>query len=402
MHKKYHKDECIFLQGETGDCAYIIEEGSIDIFIHADGGQKWSSRLKERAIFGEMSLMDDQRRSATAIAVEDTKLIVVSKEYFNEKLARSEPLVSLLAKNLLLRYREMRSRLDGVLHTHSIEGELLIDEKFRAQIERDAELAAQLVKAENELMEAMSLKQFELFYQPIVSLKDRRIVGCESLIRWRHPEKGMIPPLSFIPRAEENGMIILLGLWVIEEACRAYKRIKETTNLDLGYVSVNLSSRQFEQKSLLESIKKIYELTDVDIPKIRYEITESAMGKPEQTIHVLEHLREMGSCIAIDDFGTGYSNFAYLHHFPIGTLKIDRSFISVMHKSPKNYQIVNSLCVLAKSLNMNIVAEGIETEEDHQVVQKMGIEYGQGYLYSRPLPEADFCKALIKNNKINS
>lgn len=402
MHRQYYKGECVFLQGETGNCAYIIEEGSIDIFMNADDGPKFISRLKGHAIFGEMSLMDDQCRSATAIAAEDTKLIVVSKEYFNEKLARTEPLVSLLAKSLLLSYREMRSRVDGVPQTRSIEGETLIDEKFRAQAEKDAASAIQQVKAENELMQAMALNQFELFYQPIVSLKDRRIVGCESLIRWRHPERGMIPPMSFIPRAEENGMIIPLGLWVIEEACHAYKRIKKATNVDFGYISVNLSRRQFEQNSLLESIKKIYEITNVDISKIRYEITESTMGKSEQTIHVLEYLRTLGSCIAIDDFGTGYSNFVLLHSFPIDTLKIDRSFISIMHESPKNYQIVNNLCALAKSLHMNVVAEGIETEEDHRVIQNMGIEYGQGYLYSRPLPEADFCRALLTNDKINS
>lgn len=398
MYKQYRKGECVFLEGETGECAYIIETGSIEIFIRADGRQKLISRLRERAIFGEMSLMDDQVRSATAIAAEDTKLIVISKAYFNEKLVRSEPLVALLAKSLLLRYREMRARLDAMLAPLSMENELMVPGTIHTT-EKDAESAVQQVKAENELTQAMFLKQFELVYQPIVSLKDRRIIGCESLIRWRHPERGMIPPLSFIPRAEQNGMIIPLGLWIIEEACRASKRIQEATGLDLGYISVNLSSRQFEPNTLLESIQKIYEATSVDTTKIRYEITESTlMVQPEQTIKVLDRLRAMGSCIAIDDFGTGYSNFAYLHRFPLDTLKIDRSFIAVMHQSPKNHQIVNSLVVLAKSLQMNVVAEGIETEEDHRAIQKIGIDYGQGYLYSRPISEADFCKVLIKTN----
>jgi diguanylate cyclase len=397
MQKTFKKGESVFLEGEPGHCAYIIEQGKVYLFILIEGKQKLISELHDGAVFGEMSLIDNQLRSATAIAAEDTKLIVIPTRYFNEKIETADQFIAMLLKMTLQRYREMRERLEHILADSALTSELIVFKKSTTDCEQDSFVTVRQLEAESNLKYALEHYQLELFYQPIISLHNNKVVGCESLIRWNHPNQGLISAIDFIGLAEETGLIVPIGLWIVEESCKAFVRFQQTEH-NFSFISINLSGRQFVPFDLVSNIKEIFEKNFIDPKKIKFEITESIlMSNPLKTASILNDLKALGVKIAIDDFGTGYSSFSYLHRFPIDTLKIDRAFISTMVENSKSFEIVKSLCILAKSIGMTIVAEGIESEREHQLLIDMGVDYGQGYFYSKPKPEYELHDFLIKN-----
>ncbi|MGE7272552.1 EAL domain-containing protein [Brevibacillus panacihumi] len=241
---------------------------------------------------------------------------------------------------------------------------------------------------ENELRKAIEQKHFEIYYQPKMDIGSKQLVGMEALVRWIHPELGMIPPNRFIPIAEETGMILPLGEWILREACRQNKEWHEQ-----GYelkVSVNLSARQIYQKDLVENIRQILNDTKLDPKWLELEITESIFVKMEEATPVLQEIREEGIQISIDDFGTGYSSFSYIKSLPVDTIKIDASFIRDVHHNQESQAIVKAIVTIAESLNMNVVAEGIELTDQAEALQLNGCDQGQGYLFSKPLAKQDF------------
>jgi len=243
-------------------------------------------------------------------------------------------------------------------------------------------------------------QEFELHYQPIVCLKDNKLSGFEALIRWNHPEKGRISPAEFIPVAEETGSIVEIGMWTLRQACTQLKEWQEKNNSDLSLtVSVNLSVKQFAQADLIEQIDLILQETGLEGQNLKLEITESAIvDNNELAIGILEQLKARGIQLLIDDFGTGYSCLSYLHRFPIDTLKIDRSFISRITDAGENIEIVEAIIKLAHNLNINVVAEGIETENQLKRIKALGCEFGQGYLFSKPLEKNAAEEMLSKFN----
>ena len=300
-------------------------------------------------------------------------------------------MVLLLLNVVLNHYSKLRDKLENVLSGESIDKPVESNEISSLVHEKDRTLIAERLHAENNLQNAFEQGDLELFYQPIISLEDNKIAGCESLIRWRDAERGLIPPCEFIGLSEEMGLIVPIGLWCIEQACRSYKRFNELINLNSFFVSVNLSGRQFESTGLAADVKEIFDESEIDPARIKFEITESIlMANPSLTASTLYEFKEMGVMIAIDDFGTGYSSFSYLHRFPIDSIKIDRAFISTMIDNPKSYEIVRTLCLLADSLNMIVIAEGIEQDSENNSLRDLEAEFGQGYLYSKPLPEKEF------------
>jgi EAL domain-containing protein (putative c-di-GMP-specific phosphodiesterase class I) len=394
MNQKVNKDATIFHEGEPGNCAYIIEKGSVELSILINGSPKKISTLQEGSIFGEMALIGDHLRTGTAVAAEETWLIEIPEKYFEEKLESSDKFICVLLKLILQRYIEMRTRLDKILTKSQCDASLVIMENALFEGKGNSIDTARQLEAENNLKKAFEAGQMELFYQPIITLADLKVSGCESLIRWRHPKLGLIPPMEFIGLAEESGLIIPIGLWIIREATQACQRLL-CNNEDFTFVSINLSGKQFNNGDLTQNIKCIFEEQNIQPEKIKFEITESIlMANPLDIAESLHALKKFGSTIAIDDFGTGYSSFSYLHRFPIDTLKIDKSFVSTMLDNSKSYEIVKSLCVLAKAIGMSIVAEGVETAEEHKLLSEMGVDYGQGYFYAKPMPESEFCSFL--------
>ncbi|MCU0539260.1 MAG: EAL domain-containing protein [Desulfobacterales bacterium] len=254
------------------------------------------------------------------------------------------------------------------------------------------EKAQHLLQQETDLRKAVQGDQFENHYQPIVRLSTAEVVGFEALIRWAHPETGMVYPGAFISTAEDAGLIIPITRLTVERACRDLQGWQQIlgTELDLT-VSVNISSRHFLQPSLLDDLRKILDQSGLPPHLLKLEITETAlMEEADDTIRLAHRLRDFGIRLMIDDFGTGYSSLSYLQRLPIDTLKVDRSFISRIHEEPEsNRNIVEAIVSLAHKLGMSVVAEGIETPEQKAVLLEMGCDYGQGYLFARPMPKAD-------------
>jgi diguanylate cyclase (GGDEF)-like protein len=228
----------------------------------------------------------------------------------------------------------------------------------------------------------------QLFYQPIVRLTTERVIGFEALVRWQHPELGMVSPAKFISMAEETGLIIQLGWWVLREACQQMHSWQtHFPNLGPLIINVNLSSKQFSTSGLTEHIRQILQETQLDPVHLKLEITESTvMENASAVVGMLRQIRKLGIQLAIDDFGTGYSSLSYLPRFPINTLKIDRSFVKKMGTSDDGPEIIRTILALAHNLGMDVTAEGVETAEQAAQLLEMKCEYGQGYFFSKPLP----------------
>lgn len=258
--------------------------------------------------------------------------------------------------------------------------------------------AVTLLQLETDLRTAIERNELMMYYQPIVNLDSMKIFGFESLIRWNHPTRGLVPPNEFIPVSEQTGFIVPLTLWVLETSCRQMVEWhrQNPLNKDL-IVSINISGKHFAQKNLVEQISNILCETGINPACVKLELTESAvMENAESVISMMRQIRELGIQLSIDDFGTGYSSLSYLHRFPINTLKVDRSFVSTMEDGTENGEIVRTVISLAKTLRLNVVAEGIETIHQLHQLRILGCEYGQGYLFSRPVP-ADEAVKLIED-----
>ncbi len=256
------------------------------------------------------------------------------------------------------------------------------------------------LQLEVDLYEAIENQEFELYYQPIISLKTGKLSGFEALVRWNSPIRGFVSPGVFIPTAERTSSIIPLGEWILKQACeQMYQWQQECSDGNSLFISINLSVRQFEQKDLIEKIQHILDTTGLPPQNLKLEITESmVMDNVESAIAILEKLKSLGIRLSMDDFGTGFSSFSYLHRFPMDTLKIDRSFVSNLSKSTKNREIVSSIIMLAHKLNMDVIAEGIETSEEQDILHAFNCEYGQGYLFSKPITTEATGQLLKKFN----
>ncbi|MFZ6758044.1 EAL domain-containing protein [Undibacterium sp. Ji50W] len=243
---------------------------------------------------------------------------------------------------------------------------------------------------EGALRRGLERHEFTLHYQPKIELASGRIVGAEALVRWHHPQIGLIHPIEFIPLAEETGLIIPLGEWVLAEACRQQVSWKKAGLADLK-IAVNMSPRQFRQEDLSERVASIFTETGADPAQVTLELTESmVMQDVNSTLVALRALKNLGLSISLDDFGTGYSSLSYLRRFPIDELKIDKSFINDIHENPDDAAIASAIIAMALSLGLSVVAEGVEKKEQAERLRKMGCSQVQGYYFARPMDAAGF------------
>jgi diguanylate cyclase (GGDEF)-like protein len=249
------------------------------------------------------------------------------------------------------------------------------------------ERATERLELESELRRAIDQGELRIHYQPIIALETGNVTEVEALVRWDHPVRGIMPPLRFIPLAEETGLILPLGQWVLEESCRQARAWQKEFPSDPPLtVSVNLSARQFAQADLVNDVARVLKETNLSPCSLKLEITESLMMvNPESTRFKLAALRDIGVRLAVDDFGTGYSSMAYLSRFPLDTLKIDKSFVGGLGEQTEADAIVRAIITLAKTLNLHVTSEGIETAEQLMRLNNLGSDLGQGYFFSRPL-----------------
>ena len=253
------------------------------------------------------------------------------------------------------------------------------------------EAANERLYIENELRIAIKAQQFTLHYQPQVNSESGEVVGYEALIRWFHPSEGTIPPSKFIPIAEATGLIVELGAWVLEEACHFSRRLKAAGKI--ANVSINLSARQFKDAQLIRTLSDIIDRTEMEPTLLHLELTESMlMGDVEAAIIQLRDIKALGVSLSIDDFGTGYSSLSYIKRFPVDILKIDRSFVKDIPEDPNDMEITAAIIAMAQKLNLQVIAEGVETEAQMTFLAKNNCYIVQGYYYSPPLSEAEILR----------
>jgi diguanylate cyclase (GGDEF)-like protein len=255
--------------------------------------------------------------------------------------------------------------------------------------------AMQRLDLENQIRSALKNQEFIVYYQPKVNLVSGQCQGMEALVRWQHPQRGLIAPSEFIPLAEETGLIIQLDEWVVRTACLQFKAWK-ANDFPVNNLSVNISARHFKEGGLLTHCKKIIQETEITPRHIEIELTESALVDNYQSAKkILNEIHEMGVRIALDDFGTGYASMSYLKEFPFDTVKLDRSFVQGIPDDRESTAIVKAMIELAKALNLNIVAEGIETDQQKYFLTDHGCSFGQGYLWSKPVSAEEFEKKFF-------
>lgn len=269
---------------------------------------------------------------------------------------------------------------------------MIFTQSIREQIER-----RQLIQ--QSLLKAIECEQFELYYQPKIGGLSRKVCGYEALVRWHHPDLGMLSPTEFIPIAEENGSILSLGDWIFEKACLYANKLNTLGFTDLP-VAVNISAVQLSDPDWLNRVKLTLEKTQLPHHLIEFELTESQLLTDiENSTDSINYLRSLGIKVALDDFGTGYSSLSYLRNLPLDTLKIDRSFVSHLKKNHESYDlaIVKAVTTLAKQLGMSLVAEGVEQIDQEKILTEIGCDQLQGYLYSKPIPAEAFLELCVKN-----
>jgi diguanylate cyclase (GGDEF)-like protein len=249
------------------------------------------------------------------------------------------------------------------------------------------EKALRFLQIETDLRYAIERDEFFLVYQPIVDLENSNLLGFEALIRWQHPDRGLVSPLEFISIAEEIGMIAPIGEWCLQTACRQLNLWQKNCGFSKDlWVSVNVSTKQFMQTDLVSLVSKTLIETELSPNCLKLEVTESAMVEDiEFAVNVMQKLKQIGVKLSIDDFGTGYSSLSYLHRLPLSSLKIDRSFVNQMNDSEENQEIIKTIVALAKSLNLETIAEGIETIDQMADLKALSCQFGQGYYFAKPL-----------------
>jgi diguanylate cyclase (GGDEF)-like protein len=256
-----------------------------------------------------------------------------------------------------------------------------------------------VVKIETHLRKALQQNEFKLHYQPLVNLSNGKIFGFEALIRWHNSELGVISPVDFIPLAEEIGMIIPLGEWVLKEACSKMKTFSKICKEPIK-IAVNISSKQFQDDNFIEIVQKVLSETKLPPTQLELEITESvSLENIERVILKLNSLRDMGISISIDDFGTGYSSISYLKYLPVNTLKIDKSFVQNMLTNMKDLALVESVISLAKSFGFNVIAEGVENNDQLKLLKSLDCLSAQGFWFSKPVPMKDVYRIFEENKK---
>jgi EAL domain-containing protein (putative c-di-GMP-specific phosphodiesterase class I) len=252
------------------------------------------------------------------------------------------------------------------------------------------------LRMETDLRTAVERGEFELYYQPMVQLETGRVTELEALLRWRHPTRGIVPPLEFIPLAEETGLIVPIGSWVLADACRQVREWQQRFPREEPLtLSVNLSVKQFAQPDFVAHMVAIVRTSGLDPRCLKLEITESiAIEDPERTQGMLDELRGLGVRMYLDDFGTGYSSLGQLHRLSLDAIKIDRSFVMRMTEGPMHWQLVHTVRNLARNIGVTVIAEGVETAEQLAELRELGCESAQGYLFSRPVPADEMARML--------
>lgn len=378
----FEPGDVIMQQGDVGDNAYLIEDGQVEVFVRQGSGEQILGTRGTGAIVGEMAIIDSKPRTASVRAVTPCTLLAISRDDFERRLAHADPVMKMVMHVILSRYRGLLQGRDT-----SIEQESEASEKASGVSEK----AFETIRMAHDFREAILGYQLRLHYQPIVDIGSQKVAGFEGLMRWHHPTKGMVSPGVFIPIAEDSGLIVHASRWALREAVYMLNRLKHEHGLaDPWFISLNFTGLDLAAEDFADHVAETLQGTGIHPSRIKLEITERMLiDDPDGAVSTLKRCREAGLTVALDDFGTGYSSLSYLHKFPIDTMKIDRSFVIDMVTNAASLTLVKTIIALAKGLGMSVVAEGVEKQEESDLLRLHGCEMVQGYLYAKPMAEPD-------------
>ena len=392
FRQQFSNGDTIFLEGSMGDCAYLIESGSVEITIQQRGKPIVLATRSKGEIFGEMAIVDNQPRSASARAIGNVELLIVSQDLFKYRLELIDPVLQLVLRTILERFRETLMRLKCEISDFGVSVPAT-SVAVGGSADWGRKDALDKIKLEHDLSRGLLSDELFLQYQPIVDVASSEVIAFESLVRWNHPDRGMMPPAMFIGAAEDGHLVARLGRHVINEACRALKLLTETERCNVSrdlMMHVNVSPRHLLESGFVDDVVQITETSGVEPPQLVLEVTESVLiDRPDEAMATLSRCSDQGYSIALDDFGTGYSSLSYLSQFPLSEIKIDRSFVASMFTNQRSMNILKMLCNLSQTLNLRLVAEGIEEQREADAVRVLGCDFGQGYLFGRPMNLGD-------------
>lgn len=371
--------DILYHEGDPNDCAYVIESGEILLYNDIDGQRIECERRGGGSILGETSVLTGQPRAVTVEAISPCVAYKISAEDILARLDTLDPV--------------LRACLDTTVD--------FVSRFYSEDKDEQTPLAPSTLRNVNELVKKFKFEldigkgidqgEFSLVYQPIIELSNNRMAGFEALMRWQHPILGNVPPDRFIPVAEEMGSIGRLTDFAILQACKTLQHIQSISPAGSNlFASVNISGVDMARDNFAESLKQVLDQYELDPTCLKLELTETALlPNVKNTSENFEQIRQLGCGISIDDFGTGYSNLVYLKSLPLTAIKIDRAFTNDVSTNPFSRGIIKMLVGLGKDMNVDIVAEGLETPEDVKIVHDLGCRYAQGYYFSTPIAKRE-------------
>lgn len=363
--------DLLFREGDPPTTAFILEDGQVEIRATQRGRPVVLAVLGPGAIIGEMAVIDDAPRTATAAALSDCRLRVLDRTQIAERIAASDPIIRALLQGTLQRYRSALSALQG--GTGAAPAPALPDEAA----------GVGKMRLESQLRDALERGGLDVRYQPLLDVASGRVAGFEALVRWTHPERGPISPAEFVALAEETSLIVPVGEYVFDTACAAARAFIDAAGRPL-FVAVNVSARQLRAPGLLERV--IARVDGAGLPRgsIKIEITESQALDPVLMQGFIALCHGHGMKVALDDFGTGYSHLTQMHLLRFDTVKVDQAFVRGMLADPRSMAIVEAIVAMSKALGASIVVEGIESEAELAVLRRLECDYAQGWLVGKP------------------
>ncbi len=373
LRKTLSAGEYLFREGDRPSSAFLIEEGAMEIHSGDLKHRLVLARLGPGDLLGEMSVVDQSTRTASALALSNTVLLVIDGDQIKDRLAASDPIIRMLLDGQIKRYRGMLSLLQGRGPSDSIAAD------------PDAQIDPGLSKfrLESHLRDALSQHKLEVRYQPILEIASGRIAGYEALVRWDHPTRGPVSPEEFIKLAEETSLIVPVGEYVFDVACAALDRLRADP---MPFVAVNVSARQLANEGLMQRVVERRDALGLPPGCIKVEITESQALDYLQVAEVIEHCHRNHITVSLDDFGTGYSHLTHLHQLDFDAIKIDQAFVREMFESERAMSIVRAIVALGRAIDADLMVEGVETREQLELLRDIGCKYAQGYLIGKPEP----------------
>ena len=364
--------EVLFQEGDAPTTAFLIEQGQVEVSALQHGQRVVLSHLGAGDLLGEMAVIDDAPRTATATAISESVLIPIDRTQISERLAETDPIIRSLLEGQLKRYRGALAALQGKRHEPSSE-------------ETPSEqLGVSKIRLESQLREALNNDGLDVRYQPLLHVASGKVAGYEALVRWTHPERGPISPAEFVALAEETSLIVPIGEYVFDAACRAVSRFIAAGADPKPFIAVNVSARQLGQPELIERVVARVDKAGLPRNSLKVEITESQALNYDLVAGIIALCHQHGIQVALDDFGTGYSHLTHLHKLSFDTMKVDQAFTRSMLVEPRSMAIVEAIVRMGKAIEADIVVEGIETEEMLEALRRLDCDYAQGYLIGKP------------------